>query len=183
MEKDDLNLINEAIKGNKKAIGEIIRKQQNNIYTTLYYMNKSHEDINDIAQTVLIKVYNNISKLKNANSFKTWLNKIILNSYYDYLRKKKSQPEVIYDEKQYNTVDLKSNPQDSVLYNELDIIIKKSIENLPVHYKIPITLREVQGLSYDEISNITQTSVGTVKSRISRARNMIQDKIIQYTRE
>ena len=63
-----------------------------------------------------------------------------------------------------------------------ELIIKNAIENLPIQYKIPITLREIQGLSYDEISAITKTSIGTVKSRISRARAKIKDDIDKYTR-
>ena len=78
--------------------------------------------------------------------------------------------------------DSASNPQVSVLNNELDLIIKTSIENLPIHYRIPITLREIQGLSYDEISNVTNTSIGTVKSRIARARAMIKDEIERYSK-
>ena len=78
--------------------------------------------------------------------------------------------------------DYDSNPQETILNNELDLIIKTSIENLPLHYKIPITLREIQGLSYDEISNITNTTIGTVKSRIARARAIIKDDINKYSR-
>ena len=87
------------------------------------------------------------------------------------------------DETEFEIPDYKTNPQDRILYTELDYIIKNTIENLPMHYKIPIALREIQGLSYDEISDITKTSIGTVKSRIARARAMIKEKVDKYSKE
>ena len=75
-----------------------------------------------------------------------------------------------------------SNIFDTVRNNEIDLIIKNSINNLPLHYKIPIALRELQGLSYEEISGITKITIGTVKSRISRARAKIKNEIDKYNK-
>jgi len=76
-------------------------------------------------------------------------------------------------------MDIDSN---RILYSKLDFKNKNAIQNPPNHYKIPITLREIQGLSYDEISDITKTTVGTVKSRIARARALIKNDINRYTK-
>jgi len=178
-------IVEKAIAGDKAASIEIIKQEQNNIYTTLYYLKKNDDELFDIMQDILIKLYNKITQLKNPKYFKTWLNQIIINSYYDYLRrlKKNKRIELSNNTELFEKADYNSNPQDSVLYSELDMIIKNSIENLPIHYKIPITLREVQGLSYNEISGITNTTIGTVKSRIARAREIIQEKINQYAKE
>ena len=185
MDEDKIQLIKNAMTGDKEAVVKLIKQEQTNIYTTLFYLKKDDNELNDIAQDVLIKLSKKISQLKNPIYFKTWLNQIIVNSYYDYLRKNKKKP--IFsslsndnEEEKYKIEDYRANPQDAILYSELDKIIKKSIENLPIQYKIPITLREIQGLSYQDISNITHSSLGTVKSRISRAREMIKDKINKY---
>ena len=143
-------------------------------------------DFNDLVQEVLLKLTNKIKQLKNPDYFKTWLNQIVVNSYYDYLRKNKKYSNELYlDKKEADSIfeipDYSQNPQESILNSELDYIIKTSINNLPIQYKIPITLREIQGLSYDEISNITKTSLGTVKSRIARARAKIKDDINKYS--
>ena len=184
MDNVKYQLIEKAIRGNEAALEKLIKDEQNNIYTTLFYLNKNHYDIQDILQEILIKIVRNIKNLKNPLSFKNWLNKITMNSYYDNLRKAKNKALIIDDNEKYlNAIDVKNSPQDKVLYSELDVIIKKTISNMPEYYKIPITLREVQGLSYDEISNITNSSIGTVKSRISRARSIIQKNIIKYTGE
>ncbi len=187
MDKVKYELIERARKNDKKALVQLIKEEQNNIYTTLFYLKKDSYEINDIAQDILLKLSKNITKLKNTNNFKTWLNQIIINSYYDYLRKykKNSALNIVKneDESVLEVPDYRDNPQKKILNSELDFIIKTSIENLPVHYKIPIALREIQGLSYDEISNVTKTSLGTVKSRIARARAMIKDEIDKYSKE
>lgn len=188
MNEEKINLINMAQKGDKSALTKLIKEEQNNIYATLYYLKKDDNELSDIMQNVLIKLSNKIHQLKNPNYFKTWLNQIIVNTYYDYLRKTKRTPKPLeIDNKEDTSVievaDSTSNPQEELLKSELDFIIKTSIEKLPLHYKIPITLREIQGLSYDEISNITNSTVGTVKSRIARARAMIKDRINKYSKE
>ena len=186
--KDDLEeFVLRAQKGDKTALNEIIKREQNNIYTTLYYLKKDESDLADLMQDVLIKLTQRIHQLKNVTYFKTWLNQIIINSYYDYLRKNKKKIVTIdpfrpNEEVEFEIPDNSTNPQDRILSSELDLIIKNAIENLPIQYKIPIALREIQGLSYDEISSITKTSIGTVKSRISRARAKIKDDIDKYTR-
>ena len=187
MDEEKISLIKKAQKGDKNALSDLIKQEQNNIYTTLYYLKKDDNELNDIMQDVLIKISRRINQLKNPKYFKTWLNQIIINSYYDYLRKNKKYPKALslneyQDEAKVINNNSLLDPSDTVLYSELDYIIKTSIENLPIHYKIPITLREIQGLSYDEISNITNTTVGTVKSRIARARALIKDDINRYSR-
>ena len=179
-------LIKSSQKGNKEALEKLIKSQQSLIYATLYYLKKDGSDINDLVQEVLLKLTNKIKQLKNPDYFKTWLNQIVVNSYYDYLRKNKKYSNELYlDKKEADSIfeipDYSQNPQESILNSELDYIIKTSINNLPIQYKIPITLREIQGLSYDEISNITKTSLGTVKSRIARARAKIKDDISKYS--
>ena len=190
MDEKLISLIKKAQNGDRQALSELIKTEQNNIYTTLFYLKKDDNELMDILQNILIKLSQKIGQLKNPQYFKTWLNQIIVNTYYDYLRKNKKNYDALIksplseNKKEENDVpDETFNPQNRILYSELDCIIKTSIENLPIHYKIPITLREIQGLSYDEISNITKTSVGTVKSRIARARAKIKDDIDKYAKE
>ena len=185
MDKERYDLVNLARRGNKEAIEKLIKQEQVNIYAMLFYLNKNCSDITDIAQNILIKLASKIRQLKNPNNFKCWLNQIVLNTYYDYLRHKKRNVDKFIDGPNKDVImheiaDNSNNPSDFLLNNELDLIIKTSISDLPVHYKVPITLREIQGLSYDEISSLTRTSLGTVKSRIARARAIIKDKISGY---
>ena len=187
MNIDKKEMIILAQKGDLNALEQLLKEEQSNIYATLFYLKKDSNDIKDLVQDILIKLSKKITQLKNPAYFKTWLNQIIINSYYDYLRKNKKYKNEIKLNHPLQDIatdipDYDSNPQNSLLKNELDFVIKTSIENLPIHYKIPIALREIQGLSYDEISNITNTSIGTIKSRIARARAKIKDDIIKYSK-
>lgn len=182
MNNNEIELIKLAKDGNNQALEKLIRIEQNNIYTTLFYLKKDENELYDIMQNVLIKITTGIHQLNNPEFFKTWLNKIIVNTYYDYVRKNKNYVRNNHiSQPSENIPDFNSNPSNNILYTELDRTVKKTIEDMPYHYKIPIALREVQGLSYEEISKITNTSIGTVKSRISRARGIIKNEIKKYS--
>ena len=183
MDNDQISLIEKAKNNNKEALGRLLRQIQGNIYSMLFYLDKNENELLDLTQDILLKVSKKIYQLKNPMYFKSWLNQIIINSYYDYLRKEKSKKkyyEKNLDEKIFEIPDNKGNLTQNIINDELDLIIKTSINNLPIKYKIPITLRELEGLSYNEISDITNTSIGTVKSRISRARAKIKEDITRF---
>ena len=169
-----------------KALEELIRKIQKDIYATLSYLLKSNDRLADLTQETLLKVAKNIQNLKNSKCFKGWLNNIITNTYYDEVRKKKNRPETIsidYTCENMNLAfkielpDPKSKPIEKCITSECEKLIKSAIRELPEIFRIPIILREFQGLSYEEIAKTTNTSVGTVKSRISRARLRLQDAL------
>ena len=178
MNQKDLILL--AIKGDKSALTSLIRQEENNIYTTLYYLKRDENELSDIMQDVLLKFATKIKTLKNPIYFKTWLNRIIINSYYDYMRKYKRKSQILNEDESQNIPDSASSPLGGMIEKEMDFIIKKSILNLPNHYKIPIALREIQGMSYEDISAVTKISIGTVKSRIARARGLIKNEIFKY---
>ena len=154
------------------------------------YMMNNSENISDLTQEVLLKVAKNISNLQNPKCFKGWLNHIITNTYYDHIRKIKRVPETIsidYTcpaldiEFKFDIPDKKSKPIEKCITLECEQQIKKAIRSLPEVFRIPIVLREFQGLSYEEIANTTNSTVGTVKSRISRARMKLQEVLESYT--
>ena len=169
-----------AQQDDKKAIEALIKLTQKDIHTTLSYLLRNKNEVHDLTQTVLIKMIQNIKKLKFPNKFKPWLNKIISNAYYDELRKIKRTCEHISIDKpecQELHDNKKSCPIEKCISNEIDKFVKNSILNLPTHFKIAIILREFGGLSYQEIADITHTGLGTVKSRIARARNILQNNL------
>lgn len=172
-----------------KALEELIRKIQRDVYATLSYLVNSNDNISDLTQEVLLKVAKNIQKLKNPKSFKSWLNNIITNRYYDEIRSKKRLPETVsldYEIEPLNfnlkieLPDKKSKPIERCITSECERMIKSAIRELPEAFRIAIILREFQGLSYDEIAKTTHSSIGTVKSRISRARIKLQEVLRNY---
>ena len=164
MDKEKIETILQAKNGDKSALDKIIKEEQGNICSTLFYLKKDYEDIFDITQDILVKLSKKIHQLKNPMLYKSWLNQIVLNTYYDYLRKNKSRKKEINlkkidDQNILDIPDYSTNPSNSILNSELDLVIKTSIDTLPIHYKIPITLREIQGLSYSEISKVINSSM------------------------
>ncbi len=173
-----------------KALEELIRREQKSIFATFSYLTEKRENIADLTQEVLLRLAKNIKNLKNPKTFKSWLNTIITNIFYDELRKIEKKPTTLsLDESICENPDLnisllipdkKCKPHEKCVSNELEKIIKEAIQKLPEHFKIAIVLREFQGLSYEEIAHATHSSIGTVKSRIARARCKLQEGLKTY---
>ena len=172
-----------------KALEELIRREQKNVFATFSYLAKKRENIADLTQEALLRVAKNINSLKNPKLFKSWLNQIVTNLFYDELRKTSRKPDIISMDEEPNDSgfslksiipDKKCKPPEKCISSELEQIIKNAILNLPEQFRVAIVLRELQGLSYEEIAEATNSSVGTVKSRISRARLKLQDGLKSY---
>lgn len=171
-----------------KALEELIRREQKNVFAAFTYLNPKKENISDLTQEALLRVAKNIHTLKNPKLFKGWLNQIITNLFYDELRKSQRHGEVIsIDEEnedavpiKYQLPDKKCKPPEKCISVELEKIIKEAILSLPEQFRIAIVLREFQGLSYEEIAEATHASIGTVKSRIARARGKLQEDLKAY---
>lgn len=173
-----------------RALEEIIRREQKNIFATFSYLSDKRENISDLTQEALLRVAKNIKNLKNPKTFKSWLNTIITNIFYDELRKQGKKldtisiDETICEDSGQNISsvipDKKCKPHEKCISNELEKIIKEAIQNLPENFRIVIVLRELQGLSYEEIASATHSSIGTVKSRIARARCKLQEGLKTY---
>ena len=172
-----------------KALEELIRRIQRDVFATLSYIVNNNNNLSDLTQEVLLKVAKNIQTLKNPKCFKGWLNHIITNTCYDELRKQTKSPETIsiyYTCEALNInlkidiPDNKSKPIEKCITSECEKLIKSAIRELPESFRIAIVLREFQGLSYEEIARTTNSNIGTVKSRISRARIKLQEVLKNY---
>lgn len=181
------DLIINSQKDDLKALEELIRREQKNVFAAFSYLSKKRENVADLTQETLLKVAKNIHTLKNPKNFKSWINQIITNLFYDELRKHQRRPEVIsIDEDGHEDMiktqlpDKRCKPHEKCLSIELEQLIKEAILDLPEQFRIAIILRELQGLSYEEIAEVTNSSIGTVKSRIARARGKLQDGLRSY---
>jgi len=182
---DELIILSQ--KNDYKALEELIKREQKNIFATFAYLSKKRENIADLTQEALMRMARGLANLKNPKFFKSWLNQIVTNLFYDELRKSTRRPQLVsmdaeQDENSFGRQipDYRHKPPEKVLSTELDNVIKTEIKNLPEHFRIAIILRELQGLSYEEIAEATHTTIGTVKSRIARARGKLQDGLRHY---
>ncbi len=170
------------------ALEELIKRIQKNVFASFAYLSNKSEFVSDLTQEALLRVAKNIKSLKNPNHFKSWLNQIVTHLYYDELRKSQRKLETISLDADIEDTpqiklelpDKKCKPNEKCLSSELETVIKSAILALPNQFRIAIILREFQGLSYDEIAEATNSSIGTVKSRIARARTKLQEDLKAY---
>ncbi|MGC1244845.1 MAG: sigma-70 family RNA polymerase sigma factor, partial [Spirulinaceae cyanobacterium] len=141
---------------------------------------------------VWIRVYRNIKRLKEPVKFKGWLSRIATNLFYDELRKRKrvSHPLSLDAPRKMDDGDMDweiasdyPSPDDNLTTREFYDQLKVAIAELPEVFRTTIILREIEGLAYEEIAEITESSLGTVKSRIARARARLQSELQNYLRE
>lgn len=174
MSDNELMLLNNAIKGDIKSFELLIKKYQKYAYNISLKYLKDPNEAEDITQEALIKVFRNLKNFNMNSKFSTWLYRIVVNTCKDELRKKKREENVSHldnsDEYINEVEDTKYEPLRSLEENELSEGLKNAVDELKLKYKEVIILCDVNGLSYNEISNILDIPVGTVRSRISRGR-------------
>jgi RNA polymerase sigma-70 factor (ECF subfamily) len=177
MEKSDAFLISQM--KNKAAcetaFEEILQKYQRLIFHIARRYFKNHEDAMDASQDAAIKIFNGLPRvaLNENGNLKAWICTITARTCLDTLRKKRPQTTEL-NEETFSALAPLPSAFDSAAANERTNEIISAINNLPNEHRIAIILRDIQGLSYDEISRALNVSLGTIKSRISRARANLQ---------
>lgn len=187
MDYNENILIKRCQDGDIDAFEELITVHKQKVYNIAFKMLNNEEDAMDVSQETLIKVYKSIKNFNQRSSFSTWIYKVCVNTCLDFLRKNKKSDKVYYieefkdkNESNVNNQIMSSNydTPEEALDKKIKIqVINDAINKLTPDFKTMIILRDVQGFSYDEISNITNTSLGTVKSRIKRARDNLKKLI------
>lgn len=179
----DQELVEKAQQGDKKAFNLLVVRYQNRV-AGLLTRYVSRDDIPDIVQESFIKAYRSLASFRGESAFYTWLYRIAVNTAKNHLtalgRRPPKEDILAEDAESYDAgTQLRETdtPENLVLSNELKRVVFETIENLPEELKMAITLREIEGLSYEEIAGVMSCPVGTVRSRIFRAREAIDAKI------
>jgi RNA polymerase sigma-70 factor (ECF subfamily) len=174
---------------NRAAFAELLRRYQSHVERILYHLAPDWQDRADLAQEVWIRVYRNIKRLNEPTKFRGWLSRIATNLFYDELRKRKRTNQTISldaprrvddGEIDWDIVSDYPNPDETLATWEFYERLKLAIADLPVAFRTTIVLREIEGLAYEEIAEMTGVSLGTVKSRIARARAKLQSVLQNY---
>ena len=157
------------------------------LYTFAYHLTYNDEDANDLVQETYMKAYRFIDKYKEGTNAKAWLFKILKNAFINQYRRKSKQPTKVdyediagYQEGDDDTsyADLREEMFQSMMGDE----VTNAINALPVDFRVVILLCDIEGFTYEEISKILDIPIGTVRSRLHRARNMLKDKLRTYAR-
>jgi len=186
MEESDILLIKECQTGDISAFGKLVELHRKRIYQLAYQITGNHEDADDISQEAFIRAYRSVSKFKGESSFSTWLRRIAINLSINHLKKesrrgRESPDEEILDSRIYPPIsEWADSPLEDVESKELAQKIRQAMDSLPVVERIVFILRVHQGLSYKEMAQTLGCPMGTVMSRLNRARRRLRDKLKDY---
>jgi len=176
---DDIDsvLIEKAKNGNKGAFSILVNKYYPRVYATLFSFTKSKEDSEDLSQQTFIKVWQQLDSFRGDSAFFTWVYRIAINLAKNFVASSGYKKQKINTSIEQAEIDISSfkDIESAVIHKQSLKEIKNFINTLPESLKTAFTLREAEGRSYEDISVITDTPIGTVRSRIFRARESIID--------
>ena len=183
----DESLVARSQKGDIDAFEELVCLYERKIYTVAYRIMGNHEDANDLAQEAFLRAFQSIGNFRGEAAFLTWMCRIVTNLCRDELRKKyrmqieSLDEEIILGEGEVKKQVASSEPGPAELYEkkELQEKIQELVNTLSPEFRLALVLRDIQGFTYEEIAEQQQCSLGTVKSRINRARKYLKDKLVR----
>jgi len=177
----ELDIINEILSGDTDAFEILVEETQSKVYSLALRMTNNQEDARDMAQEAFIRAFNSLSSFRGDSRFSVWMYRLTSNICLDFLRQKKRKPadsltmDINDDEqdKQFEIPDIRYNPETELERRELRVLINQGLLELSPDYRQILILREINGLSYEEIADVLKLEPGTVKSRIFRARKKL----------
>lgn len=180
----DKQLVARVQKGDKRAFDMLVLKYQYKVHAIVSRYIKDFDEVNDVVQEAFIKAYRALAKFRGDSQFYTWLYRIAVNTAKNYLVARNRRPpasdvdaaEADYYEGSDRLRDIDS-PENLLYRDELEAVVDHAIRDLPEDLRTAVTLREFEGLSYEEIAEVMDCPVGTVRSRIFRAREAIDEKV------
>ena len=181
----DQQIVERVQRGDKNAFNLLVTKYQHKVAHLVSRYVKHSGDVADVTQEAFIKAYRALPNFRGESAFYTWLYRIAVNSAKNYLVAQGRKPpanDVDADEADFydgsDALKEQNSPERSLMSEQLERILFDTVEQLPEDLRMAITLRELEGMSYEEIANAMDCPVGTVRSRIFRAREAI-DKVLQ----
>ena len=177
---DEKGLVRQARRGDDRAFEELITQNAQYVFNLAIRLLDDPREAEDLTQEAFIRAWRALPNFRSESSFRTWLYRIVTNLCFDRLPKlKKDLSALEVDE----TIDLPVDfisPEGRLLSKELELELQKAIGELPESYRLLITLRHLQELSYTEIAEVTMQPLGTVKTGIFRARQLLKQTIEDY---
>jgi len=180
----DRQLVERVKRGDKRAYDLLVLKYQHKIVSLVGRYLRDQDEVLDVVQEAFIKAYRALPRFRGDSAFYTWLYRIAINTAKNHLVSMSRRPpptDIDIEEGEFQeTTGVMSdiqNPENSLAREQLEAVVYSAIDDLAEDLKVAVTLREFEGLSYDEIAEVMECPVGTVRSRIFRAREAIEKKI------
>lgn len=175
---DDFSLIQRFIEGDEFCFSTLVQRHKEKVRNIIYITLSNTDSVDDIAQEVFITVYKSLKHFRFESQFTTWLYRITVNKCKDHLRKVKIRSIFTPIREEFDYRD-----ESNTSYSDIPEIMQKAIKKLPEKLRTPLLLKDIEGLSYQEIAEAVQCEIGTVKSRIFRAREGLKNILKPYEQE
>ena len=179
-------IVQRVLEGDTNAFEELVLEYEKKVYNVALRMLNNREDAADMTQEAFIKAYNSLSGFRGDSKFSVWLTRIVSNLCLDFLRSRNRRPTVSLsmededgEDVQLDIADTSQSPEQLLERSLTRESVRRGLQSLPEDYREILLLREIQGLSYDEIAAALDIEVGTVKSRIFRGRKKLCDYLIK----
>jgi len=182
-------LLERCKEGDAAAWDTLIRKYEKSVYKFAYSLCRNHEEAGDIAGQVFLRLYQNLHTFRNEASFTSWLFRIVRNTYLDICVRPAHRGHLSLDASPTNDnepsagrdiMDPSPSPETVCMEHEVSQLLAKAIMHLPAYQRQVLRMYHTEGKSYEEIAEATGLSIGTVKSRLNRARNMLRERLAPY---
>lgn len=185
MEKSDLYLVKRSREGDTKSFELLVIKYQKRIFNVIFRIVHNRDIVEDLAQDAFINAFKSIKNFKGHSSFYTWLYRIAANVSLNHLSKQKKAlfvDESVLDSEAVAVKESKpdTSPESNLGNKELGEAISNAVMKLPEDIRVSVVLREYEGLSYEEIAEVMDCPIGTVRSRIFRGRAILQENLRDY---
>ncbi len=183
---DDSGVVTAFLDGEERAFQELVERYQTRLLNFVYRTIGDREKAEDLVQEVFIRVYRHLHRFDRSKKFSTWIYTIASNLAKNELRNRSRNPLVLFqtirknfqdEERPLQFEDSSMRPDDLFRKRHLRALVEESVDKLPAHHREVFVLRELEGKSYEEIAEITDCNLGTVKSRLNRARNSFAEII------
>ena len=184
--QDDTEVVSAFLAGEERAFAELVDRYQGRLLNFVYRTIGDRDRAEDLVQEAFIRVYRHIGRFDRSKKFSTWIYTIASNLAKNELRNRSRNPLVLFqtiasrfedEERPLQFEDPESRPDDQFRKRHLQEVVEETVNRLPVHHREVFVLRELEGKSYEEIAEITGANLGTVKSRLNRARTAFAELV------
>lgn len=184
--EEELAIVERVLGGDVNAFEALVLSYEKNVYNLALRMVKNAEDASDITQDAFVKAYSSLASFRGESKFSVWLYRIVSNTCLDFLRSRSRRPAVsLYvdndegEEAELDIPDVSQSPEELLERRLTRESVRRGLDALSTEYRQILLLREIQGLSYEEIAETLSMELGTVKSRIFRARKKLCDFLLR----
>jgi RNA polymerase sigma-70 factor (ECF subfamily) len=180
---EEKELVRLSKEGNEEAFASLVKKYKTKVFNLAWSLTHDRETADDLAQEAFIKAYVALPKFQFKSEFGTWLYRITINHTKDYLRKKSKMSKMLFEKMKEMPLVQESEmmkKEKEQINEQRRKFVRQCLQTIPEKYQIILSLRDIQGFSYEEITKVLKLSPGTVDSRLHRARKMLRKKLAPF---